>query len=279
MDQDNRPVEIKDLNKTQLILLAILLSFVTSIATGIVTVTLMQQASPGTTQTINRVVQQTIEKVVPDYSSNKGQTVIIKEGDLVVNVVTKTRTSIFPVSKKDGTEPVAEAYFAGNGVFLVGGAPMDSAQTYSIEVGTTPMDAKVTATSSLGFSLLTLASPALLPKDTAKVSFATDSDIKPGETVVSVTADAIRRMLVQSIDPISETDQSSSIVLYPKPDDALSGAVVVNLDGNVVGMVTEKGDTGVMQVVGAGAISGFMAKPSPLAPAPVSTATPPVAQN
>jgi len=37
-------MDIKDLNKSQLILLAVLLSFVTSIATGITTVTLMQQA-------------------------------------------------------------------------------------------------------------------------------------------------------------------------------------------------------------------------------------------
>jgi len=58
-------VEIKDLNKQQLILLAVLLSFVTSIATGITTVTLMQQAPESVTVPITQVVRETVEKVVP----------------------------------------------------------------------------------------------------------------------------------------------------------------------------------------------------------------------
>lgn len=62
-------MDINELNKTQLILLAILLSFVTSLATGITTVTLMEQAPRAVTIPINRIVKQTIEKVVPAESS------------------------------------------------------------------------------------------------------------------------------------------------------------------------------------------------------------------
>lgn len=56
---------MKDLNKSQLILLALLLSFVTSIATGITTVTLMEQAPSSVTVPINRIIKQTVEKIVP----------------------------------------------------------------------------------------------------------------------------------------------------------------------------------------------------------------------
>lgn len=59
-------MDIKDLNKSQLILLAILLSFVISIATGITTVTLMEQAPQSITIPITRVVKETVEKVVPE---------------------------------------------------------------------------------------------------------------------------------------------------------------------------------------------------------------------
>lgn len=58
-------MDLKELNKSQLILLAILLSFVTSIATGITTVTLMQQAPSSVTVPINRIIRQTVEKIVP----------------------------------------------------------------------------------------------------------------------------------------------------------------------------------------------------------------------
>ena len=59
---------MQDLNKSQLILLALLISFVTSIASAIATVSLMEQVPAPVTQTINRIVKNTIERVVPDNS-------------------------------------------------------------------------------------------------------------------------------------------------------------------------------------------------------------------
>ena len=85
---------MEDLNKTQLILLALLVSFVTSIATGITTVTLMEQAPPAITQTINRVVKETVRVVTPTEGKPTApqtitQTVVVKEEDFVVKAVEK----------------------------------------------------------------------------------------------------------------------------------------------------------------------------------------------
>lgn len=56
-------MDIKELDKRQLILLTLLITFVVSLATGIVTVSLMNQMPKSVPQTINNVIQRTIEKV------------------------------------------------------------------------------------------------------------------------------------------------------------------------------------------------------------------------
>ena len=58
-------MDIKDLNKAQLVMLLILLSFVVSIATSIISVSLMQEAPVSISAPINRVIQETVQKIVP----------------------------------------------------------------------------------------------------------------------------------------------------------------------------------------------------------------------
>ncbi|MDO8572708.1 MAG: serine protease [bacterium] len=85
------------LNKHQIILLTLLITFVTSIATGIVTVTLLEKAPPGITQTINRVVEHTIERIVPTETGKATvvtERIIIKEEDLIVKAVEENSKSM-----------------------------------------------------------------------------------------------------------------------------------------------------------------------------------------
>lgn len=89
---------MEELNKTQLILLALLVSFVTSIATGIVTVALMDQAPPAITQTINRVVKETERVIVPAKQTATVETVIVKEEDYIVSAVDANRENLVTIA-------------------------------------------------------------------------------------------------------------------------------------------------------------------------------------
>ncbi len=84
---------MEHLTKQQIILLALLVSFVSSIATGIVTVSLLEQAPPTVTQTINRVVERTIEQVTPSATTTK-ETVIIRDDEATTNAIAKAVKSI-----------------------------------------------------------------------------------------------------------------------------------------------------------------------------------------
>ncbi len=84
---------MEHLTRQQIILLALLVSFVSSIATGIVTVSLLDQNSPAVTQTINRVVEKTIQTVSPGTTTMK-ETIVVREDEAVTNAIAKAGKSI-----------------------------------------------------------------------------------------------------------------------------------------------------------------------------------------
>ncbi|MEK7098782.1 MAG: trypsin-like peptidase domain-containing protein [Patescibacteria group bacterium] len=88
-------MDLEHLNKSQIVLLTLLVSFVTSIATGIVAVTLMEQAPPAITQTVNRIVERTVEKVVPQEgmvaaAATVTEKVTVYESDQLTAAIEKT---------------------------------------------------------------------------------------------------------------------------------------------------------------------------------------------
>lgn len=93
--------DMEHLTKQQIILLALLVSFVSSIATGIVTVSLLEQAPPTVTQTINRVVERTIEQVTPSATSTR-ETVIIREDEATTEAIAKAARSIVRIESGGG---------------------------------------------------------------------------------------------------------------------------------------------------------------------------------
>lgn len=114
-------MDIEQLNKSQIVLLTLLVSFMTSIATGIVTVALMQQAPPAITQTVNRVIEHTVEKVAPGQTAAAvaapaQQVAAVKESDAIPAAVAKASPSLVRLYTSATTDPT----FLGLGLVLDG---------------------------------------------------------------------------------------------------------------------------------------------------------------
>jgi len=160
-------MDIKDLNKSQLILLAVLLSFVTSIATGITTVTLMQQAPSSFTAPINRVVQQTIEKIQQVEGKTITQTVVVKEEDLVVDAIAKNQSAVFSVSEDilgaDGVHienPAGRGFaISTDGTVVADATLVPDKGVYYLKNESGKFKADFISTDKAGFSFLKIGAP------------------------------------------------------------------------------------------------------------------------
>lgn len=178
-------MEIKELDKKQLILLTLLITFVVSIATGIVTVSLMNQTPQNVPQTINNIIQRTIEKVgtaeTPDVNNNsnfvpinsglnlsKGDAlvsiysigenitpeVILGESPVVNNETVVTDNTIVDTIPKIDNELGKGVIISDIGLVLVDSSILNSSLKYKIILNNTEFDAIVLIKYKNGFTIL-----------------------------------------------------------------------------------------------------------------------------
>ncbi|MDO8659988.1 MAG: hypothetical protein Q7K54_05330 [Candidatus Parcubacteria bacterium] len=224
-------MDIKDLNKSQLILLAVLLSFVTSIATGITTVTLMQQAPASFTAPVNNVIRQTIEKIQRVEGKTTVQTVVVKEEDLVVDAIAKNKSAIFTISKEiidielKTVEVSAGRGFAvsADGTIVADGGLIPDKGVYYVKNDSGKFKADFVSIDKAGFSLL-------------KIGASLDGKSKAVFTVPAF-GDLEKMKIGQKIIVVGS---SISSYIFENADinisKASSGAMVLDLDGNVLGI-------------------------------------------
>lgn len=87
-------MDIEQLNKMQIILLTLLVSFVTSIATGIATVSLIEKAPTDVMRVIDRIVERPIETFIPGEKEIITNTVVVQENELIAKAIETIRPSI-----------------------------------------------------------------------------------------------------------------------------------------------------------------------------------------
>jgi len=230
-------MDIKDLNKPQLILLAVLLSFVTSIATGIVTVTLMQQAPVSFTAPVNRIVQQTVEKIQQVEGKTITQTVVIKEEDLVVDAIAKNREAIFTITKETQDaefktiEVGAGRGFAisTDGMIVADATQIPDKGVYYVKNSSGKFKADFVSTDKAGFSFLKVGAPLDEKNKLAFIVpvFGDLSKMKIGQKVL-VVGSTVSSFMFDGLNVDGGIDINAS--------KSSTGGLVLNLDGEVLGM-------------------------------------------
>ena len=248
-------------------------SFVVSIATGIITVAMLQAAPETVTQTVNRVVEHTIERVVTGTSSpekpqsvitnnvTKEVTVYAKEDDLVVSAVEKNQprvATIYASSAGTSSDPIAIGFIASRDGLVVsdtkgllGDAPAHTSYYITIKgVGysATPISGQV-GDKPLFFLKLT----GLTASTTLDAVTYGRGDPKVAQTVVILGGADGTGVFKATLSKMRYTKNDSTttpvtlltgIETLPKIADQNFGAPVVDLDGQLVGIVIpDTGDT------------------------------------
>lgn len=189
-------MDIKELDKKQLILLVLLITFVVSIGTGIVTVSLMKQMPKSVPQTINNVIQRTIERVstiqvpTPDTNnkvdsrvvdSKSNSTLLLGGSDALVNIYLNKTNAITPVANTTDTltsttnitevvninEPVAIGQgiiISEVGLILVDSSILIDQGSYKVILNKIDFSASVLKSFSNGFTVMKISS--IITKDT-----------------------------------------------------------------------------------------------------------------
>lgn len=230
-------MDIEDLSKTQLLLLTILVNFITAIATAVMTVSLLNQAPPTVMQTVNRIVERTVETAqqaplpsIPGIVAPQKETIVIRDEDLLTGAIRADASRRVFIHKGATTTPVIAV-----GTFLP-----DKRAVVTATMQGLPKEATIvfadgsTAEASLSRPGATLtvygfADTAALPK-VARPDLIAANALSQGQTLVSLTREGAA---VSGIISIVGADGIRANVTGVPP-----GASAVNISGDIIGIAT-----------------------------------------
>ncbi len=257
------------LTRSQIILLALFVSFVSSMATGVVVVTLMQQAPEPVRQIITNVVEKTIEKVVPTIVEKPGKTIVVKDEDLMVSAIERNAKSVVAFTT---TGAEGEILSAGVGVIISkeGLIITDKANFNSGLLVTTINDTKYTLEVVQNVKEGSLVLGKLVPATSlasttpaqvfTPVTFGNPGVLKVGQTAIVIggrDGKTVAMGFINRLDTHTTTNKETkeeitildNIGLSQRFGGTSNGAPIITLAGEVVGFVSLDEGTGVQSGV------------------------------
>jgi hypothetical protein len=260
---------MEDLTNRQIVLLTMLVSFVVSTATGIMTVAMLEEAPKTLTQTVNRVVERTIERVVTGTSTpqvsppmttvTKEVTIYAKEDDLIVSVVEKNQPRIAKIyggTTATSSNPDTIGFVVSRDGILatdartLAGLPSDKG-TYIVMIAEreyvgTLIEEEAYADLPVAFMRLSLDGGTL-----DAVSFGTES-VRPrvaqtavvlgGENGLGIFKATLAKFVYAKTASSTSSSVVSSIETASRIPSGYEGSLAVNLDGQAIGIVVSTGE-------------------------------------
>ena len=245
---------MEHLTKAQIVLLTLFVSFVASMATGIVVVTLMDQAPGAVNQTITNVVERTIEKITPGPTVEKTKTVVVKDEDLIVSAIDRNIKSTVALRATIGEGGVLPA---GVGV-IVSADGLVVTDRWNLGLGnlfTTINGVQYTLTvlsnnksNTLGLGRLVPVTGTSTPQFTP-VTLGDPYALKLGQTAIVIggrDAKSITTGFVSILDDHMVTDKDTkvetrvldSVGISTRFSGTSNGAPIINISGEVVGFLS-----------------------------------------
>lgn len=223
-------MNIEELSKSQLILLTILVNFVTSVATGILTVSLLDHTPAFVTQTINRVVERTIETVAAAAPAAIIQAPAPSNQDLVMAAIGATATravAIYALETGTSTPFISVGTYLPKSRVVATAAQDALPKEALIEFPGGVYISASLAHQGGGIAIYGFADSASLPKAAAP-SLVAPSSLKLGETVLAIGADGSA-----STGIVARVSEDGIHTTLP---DIGAGSAAVDLSGNLIGL-------------------------------------------
>ena len=246
-------MELGKLNAHQAILLTLLVSFVTSVATGIVTVSLMEKAPADITRVINRIIEKPIETITPGGNIVREETVVVREGDLISEAIATAAPSVVRIYRIENRD---KRTFIGLGVItdyqgtvMTGGNLLDAKERYTVitSSGTEFIADEISSQSDTQGILKLEAVEGMSLADLPSVSFAPYDTLVLGQTVVAIGGETT---LTVSAGIVMELMAEEKLVRAGVSNTTISpGSPLIDIHGRVVGLLTHAGDMIFMPVV------------------------------
>lgn len=246
---------MEDLTKHQLILIVLLVTFVTSIATGIITFTLLSEAPVEVTQTINRVVEKTVEKVATEVGKPEKvvTTVVVTEEDRVLESIAKNEKSIvrLKTTGADGSEIVSGIglVVSEDGVIVADLRSFNAASNYNISFhdGQSFSAGKTFVDDEAGVVFLKAVVPKGDPKYTFyPTTFGDSNSLKIGQSLIAISGSNSNAASIGRVyQTVFAKDKKTikDIVSDIKVSGSHFGSPVLNLSGEVVGLEAPVGES------------------------------------